>query len=325
MPLQIEVNEIKQFTITKNDAGQRLDKYMTKSMPLLPPSLMYKYIREKRVKVNGKKAVQNTKLCEGDVVEFYIRDEFFEKENDLSFMKLNPKLNIVYEDENILLVDKKPGVIVHSDDKETSGTLIDKIKAYLWKKGDYAPDEERSFVPSLCNRIDRNTGGIVICAKNAEALRCINDLIKENEVTKKYLALVHGTFENKTGHIKNFLLKDNATNTVKVFEKPVPGGLSAESFYKVLKCDEKRDLSLVEVTLVTGRTHQIRAQFSHMGHPLVGDGKYGVNRDDKKFGYKFQALYSYKLSFTPKDKSNLLAYLKDRQFAVDEVFFENEI
>lgn len=288
-------------------------------------SLMYKYIREKRIKVNRKKALPNSKIFEGDLIEFYIRDEFFEKENDLSFTRLNPNLNIVYEDENIILVDKKPGVIVHSDDKETSGTLIDKVKAYLYKKGEFNPEEERTFVPSLCNRIDRNTGGIVICAKNAEALRCVNELIKNNEVTKKYLALVHGTFKEKKGHIKNFLLKDSATNMVSVFEKPVKGGLTAETFYEIKKEDFKRNLSLVEVTLVTGRTHQIRAQFSHMGHPLVGDGKYGVNRDDKKMGYKFQALYSYKLSFCPKDKDNLLYYLSDKVFTIDEVFFKNEI
>ncbi len=298
---------------------------MNKSMPLLPLSLMYKYIREKRIKVNGKKATQSTRLNVGDIVEFYIRDEFFEKENDLSFTNLNPNLNIVYEDDNILLVDKKPGVIVHSDDKETSGTLIDKIKAYLYKKGEYVPESEMSFVPSLCNRIDRNTGGIVICAKNAEALRCVNELIKNNEVTKKYLALVHGTFQNKSGHIKNFLLKDTATNTVQVYEKPVPNALTAETYYTVLKCSKKKDISLVEVTLVTGRTHQIRAQFAHMGHPLVGDGKYGVNRDDKKNGYKFQALYSYQLSFHPNEETNLLSYLSNKVFQVDEVFFKNDI
>lgn len=318
-------NGIKSFTITKNDADQRLDKYMQKSMPSLPLSLLYKYIREKRVKINGKKATQSTRLSVGDVVEFYIRDEFFEKDTDMSFTNLNPNLNIVFEDENILLVDKRPGVIVHSDDKETSGTLIDKIKAYLYKKGEYDPRSERSFVPSLCNRIDRNTGGIVICAKNAEALRCTNELIKNNQVTKKYLALVHGTFNNTDGHIKNYLLKDSSTNTVKVFEKPTPGALTAETFYKVLKNDKGRDLALVEVTLVTGRTHQIRAQFSHMGHPLVGDGKYGVNRDDKRIGYKFQALYSYKLSFHPEDEDNHLYYLKGKVFEVKEVFFKDEI
>ncbi len=286
---------------------------------------MYKYIREKRIKVNHKKVSQSEKLVEGDIVEFYIRDEFFEKENDLSFKNLNPNLNIVYEDENILLVDKKPGVIVHSDEKEKSGTLIDKVKAYLYKKGEYEPESERSFVPSLCNRIDRNTGGIVICAKNAESLRCVNELIKNNEVTKRYLALVHGIIDNKKGHIKNYLLKDSSTNTVTVFDKPTPNALTAESYYKVIKESKKRNLTLVEVTLVTGRTHQIRAQFAHIGHALVGDGKYGINRDDKKLGYKFQALYSYKITFNPKDETNLLFYLNGKEFQVDEVFFQNEI
>lgn len=294
-------------------------------MPTLPMSLMYKYIREKRVKVNGKKATQNTKLNLGDIVEFYIKDEFFEKETDLSFKNIKANLNIVYEDENILLVDKAPGIIVHSDDKETSGTLIDIIKSYLYNKGEFDPMLERCFVPALCNRIDRNTGGIVICAKNADALRSANDLIKYNKVTKKYLALVHGTFNNKSGHIKNYLLKDQSTNTVKVFEKQVKGSLTAETYYTVLKTDKHRDISLVEVTLVTGRTHQIRAQFAHMGHPLVGDGKYGINRDDKKLGYKFQALYSYKISFSPDSEDDFLYYLKDKVFEVKKVFFENEI
>lgn len=286
---------------------------------------MYKFIREKRIKVNHKKADQKLRLVEGDVVEFYIKDEFFQKDTDLSFTLLNPKLSIVYEDDNIILVDKKPGVIVHSDDKETSGTLIDKIKAYLYKKGEYNPLAERSFVPSLCNRIDRNTGGIVICAKNAEALRCVNELIKNTEVEKKYLALVHGVLNKKSGHIKNFLLKDASTNTVSVFEHPVPGALTAESLYTVIKEDKKRNISLVEVTLLTGRTHQIRAQFSHMGHPLVGDGKYGINKNDKKTGYKYQALYSYKLTFCPKSEESLLYYLKNKTFEVNEVFFKNEI
>lgn len=298
---------------------------MQKSMPSLPTSLMYKFIREKRVKINGKRVNQSAKLCEGDSIEFYIRDEFFEKETDTSFKTANSNITVIYEDENILLVDKKPGVIVHSDDKETSDTLIDKVKAYLYEKGEYSPESEKSFTPALCNRIDRNTGGIVICAKNAEALRCTNELIKYNQVTKKYLALVHGVFENKNGHIKNFLLKDCNNNIVKVYDKPIPDGLTAESYYNVLKCDSLRQISLVEVTLVTGRTHQIRAQFSHIGHPLVGDGKYGINKEDKKIGYKHQALYSYKISFNPDNSNNLLYYLKGKEFTVKKVFFVDEI
>ncbi len=286
---------------------------------------MYKYIREKKIKVNKKRAVQSTKLIAGDIVDFYIKDEFFEKDTSLAFTTLTPNLKIVYEDENVLLADKAPGVIVHSDDKETTSTLIDHVKAYLYQKGEYNPTEERSFAPALCNRIDRNTGGMVICAKNADALRCINDLIKNNEVSKKYLALVHGTFNKKDWHIKNYLLKDSKLNMVKVFDAPTPNALTAETYFTVVKEDKIRGLSLIEVRLVTGRTHQIRAQLSHMGHPLVGDGKYGVNRDDKRLGYKFQALYSYKLSFLPKDENNLLSYLKGREFTVERVPFVDEI
>mgnify|MGYP003306582574 CR=1 FL=1 len=316
---------IRSFKINKNDAGQRLDKFLLKIMPSIPESLLHRYLREKRIKVNGKKIPLNSRITENDTVELYIRDEFFEKSEKNAFKTLNARIDIVFEDENVLLVDKTPGVIVHSDDKEDSDTLINRVLSYLYKKGEWNPEKENSFVPALCNRIDRNTGGIVICAKNAETLRCINDIIKNREIEKKYLALVHGTFENKSGKISNWLLKNPDTNTVKVYHSPKSGALEAHSLYKVLKSDKKRDMSLVEVELLTGRTHQIRAQFSDMGHPLVGDGKYGINRDDKKIGYKYQALYSYKLVFHPKDRDSHLAYLAGREFTVKQVFFANEI
>ncbi len=291
----------------------------------MPESLLHRYLREKRIKINGKKTPLNTRLCENDTVELYIKDEFFEKESKDAYLFLNAPINTVFEDENILLVDKTPGVIVHSDDKEDSDTLINRILSYLYKKGEWDPKEENTFVPALCNRIDRNTGGIVICAKNAETLRCVNEIIKKREIEKKYLALVHGIPEKKSGRISNWLLKNPDTNKVSVFHSPKKGALEAHSIYRVLKSSRERDVSLVEVELLTGRTHQIRAQFADMGHPLVGDGKYGVNRDDKKLGYKFQALYSYKLVFRPTDENSHLAYLAGREFKVKQVFFENEI
>ena len=294
-------------------------------MPSIPESLLHRYTREKRIKVDGKKVPLNTRLCEGSVVELYIKDEFFEKDEKNAFKKLIPNLNIVYEDDNVLLVDKVPGLIVHSDEKNDTDTLINRVLAYLYQSKKWNPDDENSFTPALCNRIDRNTGGIVICAKTAEALRCINDLIKNREIEKKYLALIHGIPNKKSGKISNWLLKNPDTNTVTVYHKPHRGALEAHSVYKVLKSNSERDMSLVEVELLTGRTHQIRAQFADMGHPLVGDGKYGVNRDDKKLGFKFQALYSYKLTFMPEDKNSPLAYLKGREFTVKEVFFKDEL
>jgi len=316
---------MRELIIKKNDAGQRLDKFITKTLDL-PPSLLYKSIRLKKIKVNRKRAEGNQMLMEGDTVQCFLAEEFFEKqitENSLS--SITPHLNIIFEDENLMLLNKRPGISVHEDEQGTKNTLITHIQAYLFAKGEYNPEDEQSFAPALCNRIDRNTGGIVICAKTAEALRCINDLIKNREIKKKYLALVHGIPSNKSGKISNWLLKNPDTNTVSVYHSPHRGALEAHSLYRVLKSSRERDMSLVEVELLTGRTHQIRAQFADMGHPLVGDGKYGINRDDKKIGFKFQALYSYKLTFMPKDELSPLAYLKGREFSVKEVFFKDEI
>ncbi len=317
--------KIRSFTVNKNDSGQRLDKFLLKIMPTIPPALLHRYLREKRIKLCGKKPSLSDRLKEGDTIDLYIKDEFFEHENKNNFKKLIPNLNIVFEDENILLVDKVPGVIVHSDEKNELDTLINRILSYLYRKGEWIPENENSFTPALCNRIDRNTGGIVICAKNAATLRCVNEIIKLREVEKKYLALIHGIPKEKNGKISNYILKNKDTNTVTVYDTQVKGALEAHSIYRILKSSEERNMSLAEVTLLTGRTHQIRAQFAHMGYPLVGDGKYGINREDKKFGYKFQALYSYKLTFNPKSPDSHLYYLKGREFSVKEVFFQNEI
>ena len=316
---------MKTLNIKENDSGQRLDKFLTKALKTLPPALMYKQIRTKKIKVNRKRTEPKYILQTGDTVELFISDEFFEnKTADAPFLSVNKKLDIVYEDNNVLLVDKKPGVIVHSDSNEDTNTLINHIKAYLYNKGEYSPNEENSFAPALCNRIDRNTGGIVIAAKNAETLRIINQKIKDREITKKYLLAAHGSFSQKKAQIKNYILKDEKTNTVKVYEKRIQGAKTAETKYRVI--EEKNSLSLVEAELLTGRTHQIRAQFSYLGHPLLGDGKYGINKNDRRKGYKCQALYSYKLSFDFTSDSGMLNYLKGRSFEVnkDNIYFLKE-
>lgn len=310
---------MRELTINKNDSGQRLDKFISKKFKTMPMPLMYRYIRQKKIKVNGKRAEVNTMLSEGDVIRLFIPEEFFdEKAAEYAFMKLTPRLDIVYEDENILLAEKRSGMIVHSDDEQETDTLIDHIKAYLYKNGQWDPAAENTFAPALCNRIDRNTGGIVIAAKNAETLRIINEKIKNNEITKKYLCAAHGVFEKKSATLRGWLVKDSRTNTVKVFEKKPNIRDAKEIITKYKVIDEKDGLSLCEVELVTGRTHQIRAHFSSIGHPLLGDGKYGINRDDKKRGYKFQALYSYHLTFSFKGNSGILEYLTGKSFSVDK-------
>ena len=301
-----------------NDAGQRLDKFLQKAVPLLPKSLMYKYIRLKRIKLNGKKCDIAQKTVLGDKLELYIGDEFFAVASP-SFKDAPLQLEIVYEDENILLADKPAGMLVHEDKNESRDTLINRLLRYLYEKGEYNPDDELGFTPALCNRIDRNTGGIVIAAKNFASLQILNKKIKDREVTKLYMCLVHGVPAKKSGILKGYHTKDSVNNIVKIQKTPVKGAKTALTKYKVLA--ESGGFSLLEVELLTGRTHQIRAHMAFIGHPLAGDTKYGVNRMNKGISYKFQALYSYKLIFSFKTDSGILNYLKDHSFTVKNVPF----
>ena len=314
---------MKEFTISGNDSGQRLDRFLAKAVPLLPASLAQKYIRIKRIKLNGGRAERDTRLQTGDVLQLYINDEFFDKprEDNAYLTVATPKLNIVYEDEHILLVDKRPGLAVHPHDGAEYGrTLIDHIQSYLYQKREWRPREENSFTPALCNRIDRNTGGIVIAAKTAEALRVMNQKIKDRELDKRYLAIVEGTPRPREGSLKGYLFKDAKKNRVFVTKTPQAGAKSCQTNYKVLITSQ--GLSLVECELITGRTHQIRAQFAHAGHPLLGDGKYG--KLDKRFDRNYQALYSYKLTFCFTTDAGSLEYLNGKSWQVDKVDFVSE-
>ncbi len=314
---------MKELTVGANDAGQRLDRFVSKAVPLLPEALLQKYIRLKRIKLGGKRCERNTRLNAGDMIQLYINDEFFDtpKQENAYLTVAVPKLNIVYEDENILLVDKKPGVAVHPHDGAEYGkTLIDHIQAYLYAKREWRPREENAFAPALCNRIDRNTGGIVIAAKNAESLRILNQKIKDRELEKKYLCIVHGTPKPAVGKLSGYLFKDAKENRVYITQKPQAGAKTAVTFYRTLQ--SKNGLSLVECELLTGRTHQIRAQMAAAGWPLLGDGKYG--KLDKRYDRKFQALYSYSLKFTFTTDAGILSYLGGKSFTVSDVDFVRE-
>ena len=314
---------MKEIRIGPNDAGQRLDRFIAKAIPLLPASLAQKYIRIKRIKRNNGKTERDCRLEAGDVLQLYINDEFFEKpsEENAFLTVATPKLNIVYEDDQILLVDKRPGQAVHPHDGAEYGrTLIDHIQSYLYQKKQWHPREENSFTPALCNRIDRNTGGIVIAAKTAEALRVLNQKIKDREMDKRYLAIVEGKLKQQEGSLKGYLFKDAKKNRVFVTDMPQSGAKSCQTNYKVLAF--RNGLSLVECELITGRTHQIRAQFAHAGHPLLGDGKYG--KLDKRFDRNYQALYSYKLTFDFSTDAGALAYLHGKSFQVEAVDFVGE-
>lgn len=295
--------------INKNDGNQRLDKYMSKRFRTMPQSLMYKYIRNKCVKVNGIHAKESTVLMANDIITYYISDEFFvSKEN--AFTALNPNINVAYEDENILILDKPAGVSVQPDEVQTNNTLIDNVKAYLYKKGEFIPENENSFSPALCNRIDRNTSGLVLAAKNAQALRIMNEIIKERDIEKTYLAAVHGKMKTREGVITLYLEKNSKENTVLVRNTQNSRSKTAITEYKVIA--ETHEYSLLEIKLITGRTHQIRASFAHVGNPLLGDGKYAVNKNDRKKGYSFQQLCSYSVRFDFKKDRGHLNYLNGK-------------
>ena len=315
---------MREFTIGKNDAGQRLDRFVAKNLPLLPPALLQKYIRLKRIKVNGKGSKRDVRLETGDILQLYINDEFFDKPNEenLFLTVFKPLLNIVYEDENLLLVDKRPGMSVHADETEKVNTLINHIQAYLYQKREWNPKWENAFAPALCNRIDRNTGGIVIAAKNAETLRIINEKIRAHELEKSYLCITVGRPKRPEGKIEGFLLKDEAKKEVRFFHKPVPGGKTAVTLYRTL--ESRGGLSLVECRLLTGRTHQIRVSMAEIGCPLLGDGKYGKGDVNRRYHETRQALYSYKLRFDFPTDAGLLNYLKGQEFTVENVPFREK-
>ena len=312
---------MKELRIAKNDAGQRLDRFVGKAVPLLPDALLQKYIRLKRIKVNARGAKRDARLAEGDVLQLYINDEFFETPREENAWRKvgTPRLRIVYEDENLLLLDKPAGVLCHSAGKWDYNTLIAHVQAYLQQKGEWSPAAENAFVPALCNRIDRNTGGIVIAAKNAEALRIINERIKDREIDKYYLCIVHGHPRPPAGTLTGYIFKDAKKNLVYVSDMPKPGAKSAVTAYRALAT--RGGLSLLECHLLTGRTHQIRAQLAHMGCPLLGDGKYGSERQNKPYGETGQALYSYRLRFAFQRDAGPLESLRGQEFSVGDIDF----
>ena len=315
---------MKQVIVNKNASGQRIDRFLSKTYPSLSQGFICKMIRKKEIKVNGKRTEANYKLLENDVISLYIKDELFEekKPSDMDFLNVSPEISIIYEDENILLVDKEPGLVVHEDNDNSTDTLINRIKRYLYEKEEYNPDDEYCFAPALCNRIDRNTGGIVIAAKNAESLRILNQKVKDRELTKLYLCEVLGVPKKHEALLTAYLYKNEKENRVIISDRKTPENRTIKTKYRVL--ETRGDSALLEVDLITGRTHQIRAHMAYIGHPLIGDGKYGINKINKEKGYKYQALYSYKLIFNFSTDGGILSYLNGREFTAHNIWFMEE-
>ncbi len=310
---------MKSIVAGQNDAGQRMDKFMGKFFPDMPKSFLYKSLRKNCVKVNGKRVAQDYMLCAGDVISFYIKDEFFQDAAPSPPPHTNAPLDIVYEDANILLVNKPAGLPVHAGGSN-SDTLIARLHGYLTRKGEYQAEQEHTFAPALCNRIDRNTSGIVIAAKNAEALRIMNQKIKDREVKKRYLCVVHGVLPNRADELIGYLHKNERLNKVYVTDKPQDGARHIITRYRVLA--HEGDASLLEVELVTGRSHQIRAHLASIGHPLVGDAKYGApkaKKDERQ--QQYQALCSYQLTFAFTTDAGCLNNVNGKTFTLKNVDF----
>ncbi len=299
---------MREFVIGENDAGQRLDRFIKKAVPRLGSGL-YKYIRQKDIKLNGKRAEISQILAVGDHVKMYIPDSYFEEEKkppEPEYKGLG-EVKAVYEDENIIAAYKPAGLVVHEDDGGETDTLIFRIKGYLAEKGEYDPGSEQSFAPALCNRIDRGTEGLVLCAKNAAALREMNRIIRAREIEKTYLCLTVGVPREREGTIRTYLEKDERENTVYVRAEKTPNSRTAVTKYRVVKASG--ELALVEVSLLTGRTHQIRVHMAYIGCPLLGDGKYDRNAVNRRYGVKSQCLCAYRIGFHIKDKGSPLGYL----------------
>lgn len=312
---------MRELVVKKNDANQRLDKFLLKKFKTMPKKMAYMYIRKKCVKVNGKKATPEVMLKENDLLTFYIKDEFFDniQEENYEFLKAPKTLKIIYEDENIILLDKKPGVIVHQDKSYHFDCLLLRLQHYLYDNGEYNPKEENCFAPALVNRIDRNTGGIVIGAKNAESLRILNQKMKDRELHKFYLCLLINRPKKDNAILSDYLIKNEKTNKVTVLRNEKQGAKKILTKYSVLETNN--NLTLCEVELLTGRTHQIRAHMSSIGCPILGDNKYGNKKLNQKYSLSKQCLYSYKLAFDFTTDSGILSYLDKKDFSTNDIWF----
>ncbi len=308
---------MREIRVGKNDSNQRLDRFLKKYMDEAGTGFIYKMLRKKNIKVNESKASPEMMIFEGDTIQLYISDETIDKfigTKEVRKSKLAPR--IIYEDENLVLVNKPAGILSHGAGEEFEENIVDSLVTYLIQKGDYIPRIEKTFSPSICNRLDRNTSGVIIGAKNSEALRLVNKAIKEGSVRKYYKTIVKGTIKEDFEH-KGFLIKDEDRNLVDISDKQ--GERSKDVYTKFRVIMSKGGYSLLEVELITGRTHQIRSTLQTMGYPVIGDRKYGnsVVNDEfrKKYGLQNQWLHGYKIVLNGLEEK--LDYLNSREFIAE--------
>lgn len=297
--------------IGANEAGQRADKFARKLLTDVPLSAIYKRFRQGDVKANGKKIKEKYSLVEGDIIEF--RDIITEKKKETFKRIENSFLKITFEDENILMVEKWPGVLVHSDKKDGDATLTDYVLSHLFDKGDYQPEKEITFTPAPCNRLDRNTSGIVMFGKNFKGLKLLNEMIRERKVEKYYMSMVKGRI--KDGIYEGYIHKNEEANISQVFDEEKPNTKKiAMAVKNIQSCGT---FSLIDIQLLTGRSHQLRAHLSHLGNPILGDEKYGDKKLNSfftnRYGLDYQYLYAYKVVF--KNCPEGLEYMENKTIA----------
>lgn len=314
---------MKQFFIEENEAGQRLDKYLVKLMKDAPKSFFYKMMRKKNITLNGKKAIGNEKLEKGDEIKLFLSDDTFEKfcgNHETAYAYCD--LKIVYEDEDVLFVNKPAGMLSQpADGKDAS--LVEYVIGYLMKNGTITESTLKTFKPAVCNRLDRNTSGLVAAGKSLSGLQELSSLFHDRILHKDYLCLVNGVLITEK-YIKGYLQKDDKCNKVMIYEKKTGDALPVETRYTPLGNNGK--VTLLQVRLITGRTHQIRAHLSSIGHPIIGDGKYGIESLNhgyrQKYHLKHQLLHAYKLSF-PELKGKLQRLSGQTFFAeIPELFYQ---
>ena len=314
---------MKSISVDKSWDGRRLTRFLQKTMPSATMGQIRKFLRLGRIKVDGKKGTEETLLTEGTVVDLYVEDEFFAEveREDPFYSKIRPRLTILYEDAHIMLLDKRAGLICHPDEGEKVNTLLTHAQAYLYQKGEWTPGS--GFAPALCNRIDRFTAGVVILAKTPEALHAMDQKIRTHEVQKYYLCIVHGRMKHPDGTLRHYLIKKPEQKKVTVLKRNEPGSKEAVTYFQAI--DERGGLTLCECLLGTGRTHQIRAQFAAIGHPLLGDNQYGSAKQNEKYGrVNGQALCAYRLIFDFEGDSGCLEGINGRTFQVRDVPFVRE-
>ncbi|MGE5474298.1 MAG: RluA family pseudouridine synthase [Ignavibacteriales bacterium] len=288
------------IVVSEQYNNKKLDRFILDTFPTLSRNILFKALRQKDIKINGKRINENTVIKAGDIIEVFIDDKLLNENPSAKQVELN----IIYEDNNLLIINKQPGLEVESS---TEKSLIDFAKEYLENKGEYTK-------PSLCHRLDRNTRGLVIIAKNDESLKIMLEKIKNREVKKFYQCVVVGCPNPKKAELRHYLFKDSKKSQVYIYDTKKTGCVEIITRYKVIEVYE--ETSKLEVELITGKTHQIRAHLAHIGHPILGDGKYGINEINKKHKAKHQILWAYKIIFD-FNEAGILDYLKGKIFKIE--------